>query len=130
MKKMKKIRTERLMQFFLLMIGILSALLLEKSLTASITIAVLGSAVVTLVATAQVLNYKEWRPTKPSTFWCVSSGASAVALLVLLALMLMKVSFVDRTSMIAILPSVTPIIGVLIANIIRVFKKKEAVFIV
>jgi len=124
-------KKERVMQISLWVVGVLSALVLSSSTIAAITIAAVGSTLVTLAVILQVVNYKDWHESKPSNFWCASGIGATLAFLLVLVLMEFSIIEKDfaRISMIAVLPSITPIIGVLIANIIRVIKKENAVFI-
>ena len=130
--KNNKTMKERVMKICLYVVGFISALLFDFNPVAAITIAAVGSTIITLIVILQVVGYKEWHPSKPSTFWCASVTGTALAFLLLLALM--KLSIIPKAfaeiGMMAIAPSITPIIGVLIANIIRVCKKEKAVFIV
>ena len=115
------------MRICLWAVGFISALLFGIYPVAAITIAVVGSTLVTLAVILQVVNYKDWYESKPSTFWCASAIGAALGLLLVLALI--ELSIIKTTTAeisIAIAPSITPIIGVLIANIIRVTKKAPA----
>lgn len=125
-------KKERVMQICLYVVGAISALLFGFYPVAAITIAVVGSLLINIGIALQVVNYRDWHPYKPSTFWCASSIGAALGLFVLLVLIELSIWKLSTTGivMIAILPSVTPIIGVLFANIIRVLKKEKAVFIV
>lgn len=131
-KKIKKMK--RFFQFMLWIIGVISGLLFTEYPTLAIVVAVVGSLVANVIISLQVIWYKSWHEFKPGNFWIANSLGAGVALLIIILFVCFDImptipKQMLMISMMVVIPSVTPIIGVLVGNILRVIRKEKPIFI-
>lgn len=125
---------ERFFQLMLWLIGVISGLLLTGHPILAIVVAVVGSLAVDLIVTLQVIDYKSWHEFKPGSFWIASSLGAGVVLFIIILYMRFDImptipKHMLLISMTVVMPSVTPLIGVLVGNIVRVLRKENPAFI-